>query len=338
MRELEEDQRWDELERLANRVLADLNITSRTTAVAHYFAGRAVLYRAPADAVLHFREAQRQLAKFGERGLAAEAIDWEAGALYLIQDPAAIDVGRRALVRYRMLHDRDPRVESRMLEHIATYLLQRREYVEAVALYRQALNVASKVLDLTRMANIYHGLAEGCLQAGDMRQAMNYMERAVNFYRSDQEVRGPVSPNLARAENDYACHLMRNGYPLARAEEMVRASIEHFAEVGSESGRGMAMRTMGELRQLQNQLDEAIDWTSQGVEIAESLGETVSVASGYQQLGELWAMSGDYDRFEASFTRAMEVLDRAGLPERRAEALARYRRVRSGAGEQQLGS
>jgi hypothetical protein len=60
------------------------------------------------------------------------------------------------------------------------------------------------------------------------------------------------------------------------------------------------------------------------------LGETVLQAAGYQQLGELWAARGDHERFEACFARAMELLSQVDLPERRAQAMERYRRARSG--------
>src|SRR5215467_4526484 len=43
MRELEEKQRWRELERLAAQTLADLNVTPRTQAVARFYLGCAIL-------------------------------------------------------------------------------------------------------------------------------------------------------------------------------------------------------------------------------------------------------------------------------------------------------
>jgi tetratricopeptide (TPR) repeat protein/DNA-binding XRE family transcriptional regulator len=328
MRELQEKQRWHELERLAGATLADLNVTPRTRAVAVYYLGHAILDQAPDEALTHFRRARGQLVRLGEPWLAAEARDWEGAALYLLQSPDAVDVGRDALARYRMLASRDPDVESRMLEHIGTYLLQREEVGEALSSYRQAIDVAGSLLNLGRLATIYHGLASGSVRSGNSRQALEYFERAVSFCRTDHDVRGAVTASLARLENDYGDLLIRTGR-WERAEEMIRAALDHFAAIGVDAGRSYAMLSMGDLERQQRHLGEAMRWTNDAIEVACRLGETVSLALGYQQLGELFEIQGDLERFESSFSRALSILDNAGLPERRAEAMARYRRVRA---------
>ena len=333
MRELEERQRWRELERLASTTLSDLNVTPRTQAVARFYLGRAILNHEPEEALQELRRARGQLARLGEPWLAAEARDWEGAALYLLQNVDALDVGRDALARYRVLADRDPGVEARMLEHIGSYLLHREEVSEALSSYRQAIDVAGSMLNLARLANIYHGLASGCLRVGESRKALDYFDRAVHLSRTANEVRGEVSPNLARLENDFGDLLIRTGR-WERAEEMICAALEHFAASGVEAGRAYALLSMGDLRAQQRRLDEALQWTGQAIELADRLGETVSLALGYQQLGELSAAQGDASRFESSFTRAFQIL--AELPERQAESMARYRRVRAAQSDRQV--
>jgi tetratricopeptide (TPR) repeat protein len=326
--ELDERQRFDQLDELATQLLHDVNSTKRTRAVATYYAGKAVLNKAPARALVLFRRARRLLLRVADPLMASEAMDWEAAALYLLQDVSATEVGCEALERYRVLPDRKPHVEARMLEHLGTYRLQRGEHANAIDHYREALEVAGARLDLARLANIYHGIAEGCRQAGQTRQALEYMERAVHFFRTEHEVRGPLSANLARAENDYGVHLMRSGQ-WERAEEMIRASLSHYEELDVGPGRTHALLSMGELHQLWGRMDDAVDWTVQAVEHSQALGETVAQATAYQQLGELWAAGGNSDGFDACFDRALEILDGAGLPERRAECMARYGRIRA---------
>ncbi len=335
MRELEEKQRWRDLERVAAATIADLNITARTKAVARFYLGRAILYVDPDEALGHLRRARGELAKLGEPWLAAEARDWESAALYLMEDAEALDAGRDALARYRALTDRDPTVEARMLEHIGSYLLHRQEVAEALGSYRQAIDVAGSVLNLERLANIYHGLGSGCLRVGESRQALDYFDRAVHFSRTAHDVRGEISPNLARLENDFGDLLIRTSR-WERGEEMITAALEHFADSGVEAGRSYALLSMGDLRARQEKVDEALTWTHEAIELAERLGETVSLALGYQQLGELSAARGEEEQFESSFSRAFRIL--AELPERRAECLTRYRRVRDARTEQQLSS
>ncbi len=328
MTELDEQQRYEELGALATRLLRELNSTKRTRAVATYYTGKAALHAAPRRAAALFRQARRRLLRVGDPWLAAEAMDWEAAALYLMQDVSAVEVGRRALESYRALPDRLPHVEARMLEHIGTYRLQRGEHVDAIERYREAIEVAGARLELARLANIYHGMAEGCRQAGDVRRALEYMERAVHIYRTEHDVRGAVSANLARAENDYGVHLMRLGQ-WERAQEMIQAALDHYGEMGVEAGRTHALLSMGELQQLRSRLDEAVDWTVEAIDLSQRLGETVTLASGYQQLGEVWAARGDTRGCDACFSRALEILDRSELSERRVECVARYERIRA---------
>jgi tetratricopeptide (TPR) repeat protein len=327
MATLSERRQFDELEALARRVLADKNVTGSTRAVAMYHLGRSLVDRAPEQAARELRAAQLRLSRLGLRSLAAEAMDWEAIALYYLQDAGALDLGRNALTRYRALADRNPTIESRMLEHIGTILLQRSQYEEAIDSYHRAMEAAGSLLDLARLANINHGLAESCRRAGRVHQGLDYMERAIVLYRTENEVRGAVTANLARAENDYGYQLMRVGR-FERAEEMMRAAIQHYEEAGIDASRPSALLSMGELRQLQGRLDEATDVTCEAIELAERLEAPISIAEGYQQLGELWSLQGEWDRFEAAFSRAIEVLSSADLGEARTEALARYRHLR----------
>lgn len=338
MRELQEKQRWPDLERLATVVLADRNVTLRTQAIARFYLGCATLNQAPDEAVSHLRQARGLLAQLGEPWLAAEARDWEGAALYLMQDPTAVDVGRDALARYRMLTDREPGVEARMLEHIGTYLLQRQEVTEALSSYREAIETAGPVLELARLANIYHGLASGCVRIGESRQALEYFDRAIHLQRIHNDVEsGRVTANLARLENDYGELLLRMGR-LERAEEMIRAALDHFEAAGVETSRPDTMLTMGDLQRQRGNIDAAMWWTNKAIELAQKLNETVSLASAYEQLGELSAAQDDLERCDASFARAIEILDRAGLRERRAEAVRRYRQARASQDEPQRGS
>jgi tetratricopeptide (TPR) repeat protein len=336
MHELEERKDWPELERLATVVLADRNVTARTQAVARFYLGRALIDVAPEEALTHLHQARGQLAKVGEPWLAAQAREWEAAALYLMQSPLALDVGRDALARYRVLTDRDPAIEARMLEHIGTYQLQRQEVADAMESYRAAIDVAGSVLNLARLATLYHGIASAFLRLGQPRDALEYFERAVGFARTHHDVRGEPTASLARLESDYGDLLIRTGR-WDRAEEMIQSALDHFRAAGVASGQASTMLSMGDLHRQRGDIIEAMRWTSEAIDMAERLGETVTLAVGYQQLAELHAAQGDLDRFEAGFSRAIELLDRVGLRERRAEALERYRRIRDSNAEPRCG-
>jgi tetratricopeptide (TPR) repeat protein len=154
-----------------------------------------------------------------------------------------------------------------MLEHIGSYLLQREEIQEALASYRQAIEVAGAVPDFARLANLHHGLASGYSRIGETRQALDYFERAVNLARVHDEMHGTFAVNLARLENDYAELLVRVGQ-WDRAEDMVRSALDHFAAARVEAGRTHALLTMGDLTHRQGNLAEAERWTGEAIEHA----------------------------------------------------------------------
>jgi bacterioferritin-associated ferredoxin len=84
---------------------------------------------------------------------------------------------------------------------------------------------------------------------------------------------------------------------------------------------------MGELHQRRDRMDDAVEWTLRAIDHSEGLGETVALASGYQQLGELRAAQGNRAACEACFDRAEEILERNGLSERLAECTGRRHRA-----------
>jgi len=77
----------------------------------------------------------------------------------MLEDPRAVSAAEDALRRYRSLESRRVEIEARMLEHLATCLARQEDFTRARACYEEALQVAGPVLDLARLARIYHGWA-----------------------------------------------------------------------------------------------------------------------------------------------------------------------------------
>src|SRR5262249_41640572 len=147
---LDDLQRHEELARLTRSVLRRPNGSIRSRAVAHYYAGRAALFTSPRQALYQARAARKLFEQIEDAGFAAEALDCAAAAMYMMQDPSALQVARDALAEYRQLQDRNPQVEARLLGNIASYLLQRGRHTEAIGTYREALDVGGAVLAIGR--------------------------------------------------------------------------------------------------------------------------------------------------------------------------------------------
>jgi len=197
-----EQQRYLEVMDLAPSLLAERSRGLR--AYGHFFLGQALnrLFR-PDEAIDHLVRARTLFEALDEPWLAAECLEWEAGARYLKEDTGALAMAQEALRRYRELEPRAAEVESRMLEHIGTILVRHQDYTQARDCYEEALRVAGRRLDISRLARIYHGLGSCHASLGDVQRAIELTSRAVTLYQVENDIRPQgARVDLPRAEGD----------------------------------------------------------------------------------------------------------------------------------------
>jgi tetratricopeptide (TPR) repeat protein len=297
-------------------------------AFAHHYAGQALLAQTRmAEALPHLREARDRFEALGDPWWVAESMDWEAMALHLLEEGAALRVARKALRRYRALEPRRPETEARMLEHLGTICYRRRDYEAGRDFYEAALRIEGGVRELTRIARVYHGLGMCHHALHRLGAAGELMVKAIALYEAEQRIApGPMRMGLPMVENDLGMLVMAQG-DLERAEEHFQAALGHFAEAGIERMLSHTLLSLGELRQRQGRLDEALDFAVRAIERAAALNEAVAVMTGYRQLGEVYAERGEHDLADRSFQRALAVCDDAGLEKGAAECLQAYERV-----------
>jgi tetratricopeptide (TPR) repeat protein len=284
-------------------------------ASAHHFIGDALCRMdRPDEALEHLRPARELFeALEDDQDRIAETMELEAQALASLEEPLALDVAEDALRRYRAGARGRPEVESRLLQRIATILTTRLEFARARAFYDEALMVAGGVRDLGRLARLYHGLAVCHHGVGDMRVAADMLAKVQTLYEAEERLAGTsLGSDLARVENDLAIVLLRLG-DLARAEELLTSSLERYQTGGLERKRSRVLLTLGELRQQQGRLEEALAAVQAAGDLAVQLGETQGQANSHRQLGELLAAMGRSVEAAASFDRALAILQAAGL-------------------------
>jgi tetratricopeptide (TPR) repeat protein len=297
-------------------------------AYAHHYAGRTLYALAkPAEALPHAREARRRFDALGNSWWAAESMDWEAIALNMLQDASALQVARRALRRYRALDPRSPETEARMLMHLGTIHYGRRDYEAGRGSYEAAFQVDGGVRELATMARVYHGLGMCHQGLGDARTAADLLFKAVTLYEAEQRIAdAPLRQDLPRAENDLGVVLMELG-DLERAESLFVAALDRYAAAGIERLQSHTLLSLGDLRQRQGRLDEALDLVTRAIERAAALDEQYALTSGHRQLGELYEALGDRRLADASFHRSLVLCESAGLAERARDYMRLYERV-----------
>ena len=324
---LTEQQRYLEVMELAPALLAERS--RGLWAYGHFFLGQALnrLTR-PEEAIEHLVEARALFEALDEPWLAAECLEWEACARYLKEDATAQGMAREALRRYRELEPRAAEVESRMLEHLGTILVRHQDFVRGRDCYEEALRVAGRRLDISRLARIYHGLGTCHANLGEVKLAVELMSRAVTLYRVENDIRAQETRvDLPRAENDLGmCYLTLGD--LGRAEEQFQAALDHLAETGVERLRSRVLLSLAAIHQARGRFDDALRLIGHAIGLAERFDERIALATAYQQLGELHAATGAGDLADESFERALAILERAGLDEPAAQCRAARARAR----------
>jgi tetratricopeptide (TPR) repeat protein len=322
-----ERQRYDEVVELAEQLLAQ-DTSAYLAAFAHLYRGRALVHLGRAEEALsHLRHARRVFDSEDDPWSAAEAREWEAVALYYKQDAKAVAAGEDALERYHALEPRRPEVEARMVEHLATFLVQRSDYVRAEQCYQQALQIAGPVLDLTRVARIYHGLGLCCYRMGQARRAIELISRAVALYAVENDLRPAAAQTvLPRVENDLAVVFLREGQ-LDRAEELLVSVLRRLEEAGIDRIQAQVLLSLAEVRQGQERLEEAFTLIERALELARRLEQPIVMATANRQLAGLHELRHEHDLADQRYERALAILDEAGQARRHAEYLAEYRRM-----------
>jgi tetratricopeptide (TPR) repeat protein len=275
----------------------------------------------------HLSLASELLAAYGDLELTIQAADWSAWAAYLRNDPAAAEMGESALSRYRELRSPDPDIVVRMLDHLGAYLRQASDYERSLSCYEEALQLlheSGPVLDLSRLARIYHGMALCFWELGRTREATERAEIAVSMYRAECDRRPPEQQiPLARAENDLGVMLMRQGQ-YARAEDFVMAAMMRFDRAGVLRIKCGLVSSLAELDQLQGRLDKAVEVAQALVGLGEQHGLIALLPDLDRRLGRIHADRGDRRGVDAAFRRAIELLGNAGLEQGLHECHAAY--------------
>lgn len=299
------------------------------TAYAHFYAGLA-LYRLGrrGEALNHLRKARRRFEISGNPWFAAEAMDWEAVVLYREDDlDTAVALAEEALRLYRSLEPRRPEIEARILEHIGTFLARRHAYDGARASFEAALRVMGTISDLEAMGRNYHGLAHCSYAVGDVRRAIELMEKAVSFYSAEHELRpAPAKDLLPPAQNDLGFFLMQQGQ-LDRAEAYFHMALDNIAAAGEDRFRTYVLLSIGQLRYRQGRLDEAQEVVHEAIHLSVALKQSVTEAEGHQQLAELHEAHGELEAADQRFERALGILQAAGLDDRLTECRRAYDKV-----------
>jgi len=311
-------QQFDKCIRLGIPMLSEPLPPRLEAHVRHYVGQALVRSSRPEEGLEHLRQAQAILEKEPDPWLAVECADWEACALYLMEDSRALSVAEKALKLCRATEPRLPGTEARILEHIATIHVRNHSFERAISLYEEALRAAGTMRDLPRLGRTYHGLGIAYQERGDLGLAIEYTHKALALYALEQD-----KALLARGENELGLLLMRQGHT-SRAEDAFHTALAHFEEAGIERAKSHVLLSLAELQLRTGRHEDGVTTTKRAIALAEQLDEKLALASGHELLARLYERRGRRAAADKEFGFALRLLKKEGLGDRLAEVHASY--------------
>jgi tetratricopeptide (TPR) repeat protein len=280
-------------------------------ALIHFYVGQAYcrLVR-PTEALEHLRLARRAFDN-NDEWLAVEALDWEASALGIMEDPSAIALAGEALVRCRRLDPKPPQTEARILGHLANMYVVAHAWGESIRYYEAAVEAAGNVKDLLQLAKMHHGLGTAYQRMEQPIKARQQFDKALALYSIESDLNA-----VYRLENDLGDLLLHQGQ-LDSAEEHFRAALAGSNALRMDRrGRGYILTNLGEVSLRRGDLDRARRELIEALEAGNAVDEQVVVANAHTLLGQLDAQQGDIESAGIHFDSAISTLENLEMPDR----------------------
>jgi tetratricopeptide (TPR) repeat protein len=266
--------------------------------------------------------ARAQFERQQDEWLAVDALDWEASAQGLVEDPRAIALANEALERCRKLEPRPPQLEARILGHIASMFVVAQSWGLAISHYEAAVEAASAVKDLLQMAKMHHGLGAAYLRLQQPLRARQHFNKALALYSIESDLSA-----VYRVENDLGQLLLEEG----QIDSAERHFLKAFAGADElhidRRGRGHVLISLGEVNLRKGRLDEARRYLNLAAETGEAFGERIVLAEVHVLLGQLEERLNNAHVADDHFLQAIEILGKLEMPDRLRDCHMEYARV-----------
>ena len=276
----------------------------------------------PQEALRYLPIARAQFELQEDEQLAVEALDWEASAWGLLEDPKGITMANQALERCRKIEPRPQQLEARILGHLASAFVVSRSWAAAISHYHAAVEAASAVKDLLQLAKMHHGLGMTYQHLRQPATARQHFDKALALYSIESDLSA-----VYRVENDLGTLLLQEGQ-IDSAERHFLTALAGAEELNmNRRGRGFILANLGEVSWKKGRIDEARRYLNEALEAGEAFGERIVLTEARVLLGRLDEAVGDRGSADDHFLEAIRILDGLEMPNRLRDCHMAYAQV-----------
>ena len=303
--------------------LLDKRWSEEDRALTRFYLGQAYCRLVePHEALLYLPPARAQFELREDEQLAVDALDWEASAWGLLEDPKAITMANEALERCRKIDPRPQQLEARILGHLANAFVVARSWEAAISNYHAAVDAASAVKDLLQLAKMHHGLGTTYQQLRQPATARQHFDKALALYSIESDLSA-----VYRVENDLGNLLLQEGQ-IDSAERHFLTALAGAEELNmNRRGRGFILANLGEVSWKKGRLEEARRYLNEALEAGEVFGERIVLTEARVLLGRLDEEVGNRGSADDHFLEAIRILDGLEMPNRLRDCHMAYAQV-----------
>ncbi|HLH68407.1 MAG TPA: tetratricopeptide repeat protein [Candidatus Dormibacteraeota bacterium] len=309
--------------------LLERDLPPALEAEVHLLVGSAYVRRHEGRPALpHVRAARQRFEEIGDPLLLTEALDQEATALFLLDDPRALPRAVEALERCERLRPPVPALQVRILLHLGSIHYQQGDWRRAARCYEEGLELSAAAPNPRHIAMMHDGLSVAYQQMGDFPAALAQARRAFALYAMDRDER-----SLVRIEANLGYLLLRQG-ELEAAEAHLRRSLELCEQRGLDHwGRAIVLCPLAEVHIARGELDQAEALLKEAHAIAAAGGERQVEAMARRLQGRVHLRRGALEAADRSFQQAIAILGELERPEWQRECLMEYAQALQERGE-----
>jgi tetratricopeptide (TPR) repeat protein len=254
--------------------------------------------------------------------LAVDALDWEASARGLLEDPLAVALANQALERCRKLEPRAQQIEARILGHLAGMYVVAESWSLAISYYEAAVEASSAIKDLLQLAKMHHGLGMARQHLNQAARAREHLDKALVLYSIEADQSG-----VYRVESDLGDLMLHEGL-LDSAEQHFMTAMAGAEELSMDRrGRGFILVNLGEVYLRKGRIDFARAYLEQAEEVGTAVGERIVLSLVQGLLGRLEEQVGNPRIADDHFSRAIEILTDLEMPDRLRDCHMEYAQV-----------